>query len=76
MTLLEKFRRHPYSTTTAGRSFLRALVQFCQEPTSRIFSRFQFSPVLSSLSIHAHTRTWSGEHDVQRIQAPGARNHE
>jgi hypothetical protein len=44
MTVLEKFRRHP--DHTAAGTFLRALVQFCQEPTSRIFHAFDLSPIL------------------------------
>lgn len=69
----EKFAAGPKGTP--GKVFpISSRVNDANQPTRGIFDRFQFPPVPFSLLLHAHTKAWSGEHDVQRIQAPGARD--
>jgi hypothetical protein len=77
MTILGKIGRHP-NRTPAGKvfSFLLPRDHDANQPARGIFQTFSISPVLFTVSHHATTRAWSDEHDVQRIQAPGARNHE
>lgn len=73
MTAPEKLRRHP-NQTLAGRclSFLRALVQFCQEPTSRVFEAFSLSPVLPFFAL-SHARNKSMERVASCAENPTAR---
>lgn len=57
----------------AGKPILQALVQFLQEPPSRVFQRLFLSPVLSSVPVfHAHIKAWSKQDGAPRNSASGA----
>lgn len=51
-------------------------IKFLQEPSRSRFKRLKCFHFLFVSAFHANNKAWSGQHEVQRNSATGAKSHE